>query len=294
MGFSNLSMNNVSGQILLGLLNGGFYALLSLGLSVIFGLLRVVNFAHGALYALGAYLTWMLLNYMGLGYWWAFFLVPVLVGLISIVIERILIAPLAEFDHLYGLLVTFGIAMVMQGGFQIAYGSAGIPYRVPPELTGGLRLSFMFVPTYRLWVLAVSIVACLGVWLAIEKTRLGAYLRAATENPNLSGAFGVNVPFLVTVTYGLGAAMAGLAGVLAAPMYAVNPTMGVDLLIVVFAIVVVGGMSSILGAVATSFALGLVEALTKMLYPEAASLAIFIIMIAVLIFRPFGLFGRHP
>lgn len=294
MDLLNISLSKLSGQVLLGLLNGGFYALLSLGLCVIFGLLRVINFAHGALYALGAYLTWMLLTYLGLGYWWAFFLVPLLVGLISIVIERVLIAPLAEFDHLYGLLLTFGLAMVIQGGFQIAYGSAGIPYRVPPELTGGLRLPFMFVPYYRLWVLVVSVVACLVVWLAIEKTRLGAYLRAATENANLVGAFGINVPFLVTLTYGLGAAMAGLAGVLAAPMYAVNPNMGVDLLTVVFAVVVVGGMSSIAGAVVTSFTLGLLEALTKMIYPEASSLVIFIIMIIVLIFRPFGLFGRQP
>jgi branched-chain amino acid transport system permease protein len=294
MDFSNISMAGLSGQVLLGLLNGGFYALLSLGLSIIFGILRVVNFAHGALYALGAYATWMLLTYLGLGYWWAFFLVPLIVAVVSIVMERILIAPLAEFDHLYGLLVTFGIAMVLQGGFQIAFGSAGIPYRVPEELTGGLRLGPVFVPYYRLWVLVVAIAACLLVWLAIEKTKLGSYLRAATENANLVGAFGVNVPLLVTLTYGLGAAMAGLAGVLAAPMYAVNPNMGVDLLIVVFAVVVVGGMSSIGGAVATSFALGLFEAVTKMFYPEAASLAIFIIMIAVLIFRPFGLFGRQP
>lgn len=289
----NISPGVLAGQLLLGLLNGGFYAMLSLGLSIIFGLLRVVNFAHGAQYALGAYLTWMLLNYFGMGYWWAFVLVPVLVGLISIVIERLVIAPLADSDHLYGLLVTFGIAMVLQGGFQIAYGAAGIPYRVPEALTGGVKLGFMFVPTYRIWVLGVAITACGAMWLAIEKTNLGAYLRAATENPDLAGAFGINVPLLITLTYGMGAALAGLAGVLAAPIYSVNPTMGVDLLIVVFAVVVVGGMGSILGAVVTGFSLGLLEALTKVFYPEAASMVIFVIMIAVLIFRPFGLFGRQ-
>ncbi|MFP1646061.1 branched-chain amino acid ABC transporter permease [Pontitalea aquivivens] len=289
----NISPGVLAGQLLLGLLNGGFYAMLSLGLSIIFGLLRVVNFAHGAQYALGAYLTWMLLNYFGMGYWWAFVLVPVLVGLISIVIERLVIAPLADSDHLYGLLVTFGIAMVLQGGFQIAYGAAGIPYRVPEALTGGVKLGFMFVPTYRIWVLGVAITACGAMWFAIEKTNLGAYLRAATENPDLAGAFGINVPLLITLTYGMGAALAGLAGVLAAPIYSVNPTMGVDLLIVVFAVVVVGGMGSILGAVVTGFSLGLLEALTKVFYPEAASMVIFVIMIAVLIFRPFGLFGRQ-
>lgn len=294
MDFFNVSLGNLSGQLLLGLLNGGFYAMLSLGLSIIFGLLRVINFAHGAQYAVGAFLTWMLLNYLGLGYWWAFFLVPILVGLVSIVLERFLIAPLADSDHLYGLLVTFGIAMVLQGGFQIAYGAAGIPYRVPELLAGGQRIGFMFVPNYRLWVLGVSISVCLLVWLAIEKTNLGSYLRAATENPDLVGAFGVNVPLLVTLTYGVGAGLAGLAGVLAAPIYSINPTMGVDLLIVVFAVVVVGGMGSILGAVATGFALGILEALTKVFYPEAASLVIFIIMIVVLIFRPYGLFGRQP
>ncbi|WP_246666225.1 branched-chain amino acid ABC transporter permease [Aquamicrobium sp. LC103] len=281
------------GQLLLGLLNGAFYAMLSLGLAVIFGLLRVVNFAHGAQYMVGAFIAWMLLEFFGLSYWWALLLAPVITGVISIAIERTLIAPLAEADHLYGLLMTFGIAMVLQGGFQIAFGSAGIPYRVPPELAGGLRLSFMYLPNYRLWVLAASIAVCLIIWLMIEKTSLGAYLRAATEDPDLVGAFGVNVALLITVTYGLGAALAAFAGVLAAPIYAVNPLMGVELLIIAFAVVVVGGMGSILGAVVTGFMLGVIEALTKIFYPEAASMVIFIIMILVLMVRPYGLFGRQ-
>jgi branched-chain amino acid transport system permease protein len=288
----NMSMNAVAGQLLLGLLNGAFYAMLSLGLSVIFGLLHVVNFAHGAQYMLGAFLAWMLLEYLGVGYWWALLIVPLATGLVSILIERALIAPLADSDHLYGLLVTFGIALVLQGGFQLVYGASGIPYRIPEALAGGQRLSFMYLPNYRLWVLAASVSVCLCIWLVIEKTSLGSYLRAATENPELVGAFGINVPLLVTLTYGLGAALAGFAGVLAAPIYSVNPLMGVDLLIVVFAVVVVGGMGSIAGSVATGFALGLVEAFTKVIYPEAASMVIFIIMIIVLMVRPFGLFGR--
>jgi branched-chain amino acid transport system permease protein len=282
----------MSGQLLLGILNGAFYAMLSLGLSIIFGLLRVVNFAHGAQYMFGAFAAWMLLEYLGIGYWWALLLVPLLTGLASCIVERVLIAPLAEADHLYGLLVTFGIAMLVQGGFQLAYGASGIPYRIPDELMGGVRLPFMFIPYYRLWVLGASIAVCAVIWIAIEKSNLGAYLRAATENPELVGAFGLNVPLMITLTYGLGAALAGFAGVLAAPIYSVNPTMGVDLLIVVFAVVVVGGMGSIVGSIVTGFALGFVEALTKVFYPEAASLVIFIIMIAVLLVRPFGLFGR--
>ncbi|TKT69783.1 branched-chain amino acid ABC transporter permease [Aquamicrobium sp. LC103] len=293
MEFLSISPSAFMGQLLLGLLNGAFYAMLSLGLAVIFGLLRVVNFAHGAQYMVGAFIAWMLLEFFGLSYWWALLLAPVITGVISIAIERTLIAPLAEADHLYGLLMTFGIAMVLQGGFQIAFGSAGIPYRVPPELAGGLRLSFMYLPNYRLWVLAASIAVCLIIWLMIEKTSLGAYLRAATEDPDLVGAFGVNVALLITVTYGLGAALAAFAGVLAAPIYAVNPLMGVELLIIAFAVVVVGGMGSILGAVVTGFMLGVIEALTKIFYPEAASMVIFIIMILVLMVRPYGLFGRQ-
>ena len=292
MALFDLPLPILVGQLMLGLLNGSFYAMLSLGLAVIFGLLNIVNFAHGAQYMLGAFLTWMLMTYLGIGFWGALIIVPIIAGLTGMVIERVLIAPLADVDHLYGLLLTFGIALVIQGGFQVAYGAAGIPYRIPEALAGGQRFGAIFLPNYRLFVLVVSLTVCIGLWLAIEKTNLGAYLRAATENPELVSVFGVNVPLLVSVTYGLGAALAGFAGVLAAPIYSVNPTMGVELLIIVFAVVVVGGMGSIAGAVVTALVLGLIEALTKIVYPEAASIVIFVIMIIVLMVRPTGIFGR--
>ncbi len=280
------------GQLLLGLINGSFYAILSLGLAVIFGLLNVINFSHGALYMMGAFVAWMLLNYTGIGYWWALLLVPLIVGLFGIVLERLLIARLYKLDHLYGLLLTFGLALLIQGFFRTEYGASGLPYAIPRELTGGQRLPFMFLPNYRGWVVAVSLAVCLATWLVIEKTKVGAYLRAATENPTLVGAFGVNVPLLLTLTYGFGVALAGLAGVLAAPIYSVNPNMGADIIIVVFAVVVIGGMGSIGGAILTGFALGLVEGLTKVFYPEASSTVIFVIMAVVLLVKPAGLFGK--
>jgi branched-chain amino acid transport system permease protein len=280
------------GQVLLGLINGSFYAILSLGLAVIFGLLNIINFAHGAQYMMGAFVAWMCLNYLGINYWAALLLAPLIVGAIGIVIERTLIARLANLDHLYGLLLTFGLALIIQGLFRNHYGSSGLPYQIPPQLAGGQNLGFMFLPNYRAWVIVASLVVCLATWFLIEKTRLGAYLRAATENPTLTQAFGINVPLLVTLTYGFGVALAAFAGVLAAPIYSVNPNMGADLIIVVFAVVVIGGMGSILGAILTGFGLGLVEGLTKVFYPEAAATVIFIIMVLVLLVKPAGLFGR--
>ncbi len=281
------------GQLLLGLINGSFYALLSLGLAIIFGLLNIINFAHGAQYMMGAFVTWMLLAYLGVGYWGALILAPVLVGLIGILLERVLISRLHHLDHLYGLLLTFGLALIIQGAFRIQYGVSGLPYGIPPILAGGRNLGFMFLPNYRLWVILLSLAVCLATWLVIEKTKIGAYLRAATENPALVQAFGVNVPRLITLTYGAGVALAALAGVLAAPIYSVNPNMGADTIIVVFAVVVIGGMGSIAGSIVTGFALGLVEGLTKVFYPEASSTVIFIIMVIVLLVKPAGLFGRR-
>lgn len=280
------------GQLLLGLINGSFYAILSLGLAIIFGLLNIINFAHGALYMMGAFVAWMLLNYVGLGYWWALGLAPLVVGLFGILLERFLISRLYKLDHLYGLLLTFGLALIVQGLFRDQYGVSGLPYAVPVELSGGQRLPFMFLPNYRAWVVVASLTVCLATWLVIEKTKLGAYLRAATENPTLVQAFGVNVPLLLTLTYGFGVALAGFAGVLAAPIYSVNPNMGADLIIVVFAVVVIGGMGSILGSVVTGFALGLVEGLTKVFYPQGSATVIFVIMVLVLLVKPAGLFGR--
>ncbi|SEG73674.1 branched-chain amino acid ABC transporter permease [Bosea lathyri] len=280
------------GQVLLGLINGSFYAILSLGLAVIFGLLNIINFAHGAQYMMGAFVAWMCLNYFGINYWAALLLAPLIVGVFGVIIERVLIARLANLDHLYGLLLTFGLALIIQGLFRNQYGSSGLPYQIPPQLTGGQNLGFMFLPNYRAWVIAASLVVCLATWFLIEKTRLGAYLRAATENPTLTQAFGINVPLLVTLTYGFGVALAAFAGVLAAPIYSVNPNMGADLIIVVFAVVVIGGMGSILGAIITGFGLGLIEGLTKVFYPEAAATVIFIIMVLVLLVKPAGLFGR--
>ena len=280
------------GQLLLGLINGSFYAILSLGLAVIFGLLNIINFAHGAQYMLGAFVAWMLLNYLGINYWWALLLVPLIVGAFGIVLERLMIARLYHLDHLYGLLLTFGLALIFQGLLRNQYGISGLPYSIPPQLAGGQNLGFMFLPNYRGWVVVASLVVCLGTWFVIEKTKLGAYLRAATENPTLVGAFGVNVPRMITLTYGFGVALAAFAGVLAAPIYSVNPNMGADLIIIVFAVVVIGGMGSILGAILTGFGLGLVEGLTKVFYPEASSVVIFVIMAIVLLFKPNGLFGR--
>ena len=280
------------GQLLLGLINGSFYALLSLGLAVIFGLLNIINFAHGAQYMMGAFLAWMLLTYFGINYWWALLLVPIAVGATGIVLERVMISRLYQFDHLYGLLLTFGLALIIQGLFRNGYGVSGLPYSIPAELSGGTNLGFMFLPTYRGWVVLASLVTCLGTWLAIERTRLGAYLRAATENPSLVGAFGINVPRMITLTYGFGVALAALAGVLAAPIYSVNPNMGADLIIVVFAVVVIGGMGSILGAILTGFGLGVVEGLVKVFYPEASAVTVFVIMALVLLIKPAGLFGR--
>lgn len=288
-----ISSQALLGQLLLGLINGSFYAVLSLGLAIIFGLLRLINFAHGAQYMMGAFVAWLLLNYVGVGYWWAILLAPILVGAFGVICERLLINKLYKLDHLYGLLLTFGIALVVQGLFRNQFGSSGLSYAVPGQLTGGTNLGFMFVPYYRLWVIVASLVVCIAVWLLIDRTKLGSYLRAATENPELVGAFGINVPFLITATYGLGVALAGFAGVLAAPIFSVNPNMGGDLIIIVFAVVVIGGMGSILGSIMTGYALGLVEGLTKVFYPEASSIVIFVVMIFVLMLKPAGLFGKE-
>ena len=280
------------GQLLLGLINGSFYALLSLGLAVIFGMLNIINFAHGAQYMMGAFVAWILLTYLGIDYWWALIVVPVVVGASGVVIERLLISRLYHLDHLYGLLLTFGLALIIQGLFRNQYGVSGLPYSIPPQLAGGQNLGFMFLPNYRGWVIVASVVVCFGTWFAIEKTKLGAYLRAATENPTLVGAFGINVPRMITLTYGFGVGLAALAGVLAAPIYSVNPNMGADLIIVVFAVVVIGGMGSILGAILTGFGLGIVEGLTRVFYPEGSAVVIFVIMAIVLLIKPAGLFGR--
>jgi branched-chain amino acid transport system permease protein len=280
------------GQLLLGLINGSFYALLSLGLAVIFGLLNIINFAHGAQYMMGAFVAWMLMTYFGINYWWSLLIVPLVVGVTGVVIERLMISRLYHLDHLYGLLLTFGLALIIQGLFRNQYGVSGLPYTIPAELSGGQNLGFMFLPNYRGWVVVASVIVCFATWFAIEKTRLGAYLRAATENPTLVGAFGINVPRMITLTYGFGVGLAALAGVLAAPIYSVNPNMGADLIIVVFAVVVIGGMGSILGAILTGFGLGIVEGLTRVFYPEGSAVVIFVIMAIVLLIKPAGLFGR--
>jgi len=281
------------GQLLIGLINGSFYALLSLGLAVIFGLLNIINFTHGAQYMMGAFCGYLLLNKAGLGYWWALLLAPLAVGALGALIERTMLKQLYKLDHLYGLLLTFGLALIIQGLFRNEYGSSGQPYPIPKELQGGQNLGFMFLPIYRAWVIAASLVVCLGTWFVIEKTKLGSYLRAATENPQLVQAFGVNVPRMITLTYGFGVALAALAGVMAAPIYQVSPQMGADIIIVVFAVVVIGGMGSIMGSIVTGFALGLAEGLTKVFYPEASNTVIFIIMVLVLLVKPAGLFGTQ-
>ena len=279
------------GQLLIGLINGSFYALLSLGLAVIFGLLNIINFAHGALYMIGAFCAWFLLNKLGLGYWWALLISPIAVGAFGIAIERSMLRWLYRLDHLYGLLLTFGLALVLQGLFQNEFGSSGQPYQIPPSLTGAFNLGFMFLPVYRGWVVLASLVLCFGTWFLIERTKLGSYLRAATENPALVQAFGINVPRMITLTYGFGVALAALAGVMAAPIYQVSPLMGADLIIVVFAVVVIGGMGSIMGSILTGFGLGVIEGLTKVFYPEASNTVIFVIMAIVLMIKPAGLFG---
>ena len=277
------------GQLLLGLINGAFYALLSLGLAVIFGLMNVINFTHGAQYMMGAFCSWMLLQYLGIPFWGALVLAPIIVGATGILIERVFISRLYHLDHLYGLLLTFGLALIIEGLFRQQYGSSGLPYTNP--IPGGINLGFMFLPWYRGFIIVFSLVVCLGTWFMIEKTKLGSYLRAATERPDLVQAFGINVPRMVTLTYGFGVGLAALAGVLAAPIYSVNPVMGSYLIIVVFAVVVIGGMGSIMGSIVTGFGLGVVEGLTKVFYPEASNTVIFIIMAIVLMLRPQGLFG---
>lgn len=281
------------GQLLIGLINGSFYALLSLGLAIIFGLLGVINFAHGALYMLGAFVAYFLFEKAGVGYWGALLLSPLAVGLLGALIERLLLRRLKGLDPLYGLLLTYGLALVLQGIFLNYFGSSGMPYEMPERLQGGRALGFMFLPNYRIFVIGISLFVSLGTWAAIERTRLGAMLRAATENAPLVSAFGINVPRLITVTYALGVGLAALAGVLAAPIYRVSPLMGADLIIVVFAVVVIGGMGSILGSVVTGFALGVLEGLTKVFYPEASNTVIFVVMALVLLVRPAGLFGKQ-
>jgi branched-chain amino acid transport system permease protein len=280
------------GQLLLGLINGSFYALLSLGLAVIFGMLNIINFTHGAQYMMGAFCAYLLLQYLGINYWVALVIVPIAIGVFGILIERLFLQHVRKLDHLYGLILTFGLALIIEGLFRNYYGSSGQPYQVPEALQGGRNLGFMFLPNYRAWVIAFSLVICLATWFAIERTRLGSYLRAATENPTLVRAFGINVPRMVTLTYGFGVALAALAGVMAAPIYNVSPQMGSDLIIVVFAVVVIGGMGSIMGAIVTGFVLGIVEGLTKVFFPEASNTVIFVIMVIVLLVRPAGMFGR--
>jgi len=280
------------GQLLIGLINGSFYALLSLGLAIIFGMLRVINFAHGALYMLGAFTAYLLLAYAGIGYWPALIVAPLIVGVFGAAVERLCLRQLYRIDPLYSLLFTFGMALTIEGTFRYLYGSSGQPYAVPTELAGAKNIGFMFLPVYRGWVVIVSLVICIGTWLLIEKTKLGAYLRAATENSTLVQVFGVNVPVLLTLTYGFGVALAAFAGVLAAPIYQVSPLMGSNMIIIVFAVVVVGGMGSIMGAIVTGYMLGVAEGLTKVFYPEASNIVIFVIMAIVLLIRPAGLFGR--
>jgi branched-chain amino acid transport system permease protein len=281
------------GQLLIGLINGSFYALLSLGLAVIFGLLNIINFTHGAQYMLGAFVAYLGMQWLGVNYWMSLLLAPILVGATGVLIERTMLVRLYKLDHLYGLLLTFGLALIIQGLFRHQYGASGMPYSGPPEFAGAFNLGFMFLPKYRAWVIVASLVICLCTWYVIERTKLGAYLRAATENPALVQAFGINVPRMITLTYGFGVGLAALAGVMAAPIYQVSPMMGVDIIIVVFAVVVIGGMGSIMGAIVTGFSLGLIEGLTKVFYPEASNTVIFVIMAIVLLIKPAGLFGTQ-
>jgi len=281
------------GQLLLGLINGSFYALLSLGLAIIFGMLNVINFAHGAFYMLGGFVAWLLLSSLGLGYWETLIATPLTVGAFGAIVERLFLKRLYKVDHLYSLLLTFGIALILEGLFRHIFGAAGKPYPIPPSLTGGINLGFMFLPIYRAWVIVASLTVCIATWLAIERTKLGAYLRAATENPGLVQAFGINVPLMLTLTYAFCVGLAGFAGALAAPLYQVSPGMGSSIVIVVFAVVVIGGMGSIGGAIVTALALGVIEGLTKTFYPAASSIAVFVVMVLVILIRPSGLFSRE-
>jgi branched-chain amino acid transport system permease protein len=287
-----MTVQGLFSQLLIGLINGSFYALLSLGLAVIFGLLNIVNFSHGAMYTLGAFGAWFLLEYLGVGYWPALILSPLAVAVVGMALERTLLRRLRALDPLYGLLLTFGVALVVQGLLRLRFGSSGLPYEIPRLLQGGTNLSFMFLPNYRAWVIFFSLSMCLGTWFVIERTKLGSYLRAATENPTLVQAFGINVPLMTTLTYGGGVAMAAGAGVLAAPIYRVNPLMGADQIIVVFAVVVIGGMGSVMGSIVSGFALGLIEGITKVLYPSASETVTFVLMALVLLVKPAGLFGK--
>jgi len=280
------------GQLLLGLINGAFYAMLALGLSIIFGMLNIINFAHGALFMMGAFAAWLLLHYLGIGYFPALILSPILIGAFGVLLERTLISQLYKLDHLYGLLLTFGLALVIEGLFRNFYGSSGMPYDIPNVLQGIVDLGFMYLPIYRAWVVVAALVVCLSTWAIIEKTSLGARLRAATENPGMVRAFGVNVPLLITITYGCGVGLAAFAGVLAAPIYSVNPDMGDNFINTVFAIVVIGGMGSIMGSIVTGFGLGVIEGLTKVFYPQGSATVIFLVMVIVLLFMPRGLFGK--
>lgn len=288
-----VSLPALLSQLLLGLVNGSFYAILSLGLAVIFGLLNVINFAHGALFMLGAVCTWMAMNYFGINYWVMLVAAPLLVGLFGVLIERLLLRWIYQLDHLYGLLLTLGLALLIEGFFRSVYGVSGLGYDTPELLEGATDLGFMVLPNYRGWVVLASVTVCLATWFVIERTRLGAYLRAGTENPRLVEAFGINVPVMITLTYAFGAALAAFAGVLAAPVYQVTPLMGQNLIIVVFAVVVIGGMGSIMGAILTGLGLGVIEGLTKVFYPEASSTVVFVIMVIVLLIRPAGLFGKE-
>jgi len=293
MEFFGVPLQALMSQLLLGLVNGSFYAMLSLGLAVIFGLLNVINFSHGALYMVGAFLAYIGVTQFGLNYWMMLVLAPLAVGLLGIVIERTMLRWLYKLDHLYGLLLTFGLTLLLEGVFRSFYGVSGQTLDVPEQLAGATNLGFMILPNYRAWVVAASITVCLGTWFVIEKTRLGAYLRAGTENPKLVEAFGVNVPMMVMLTYGFGVALAGLAGVLAAPVINVTPLMGSNLIIVVFAVVVIGGMGSILGSILTGLGLGVIEGLTRVFYPEGSEVVVFVVMVIVLLLRPAGLFGKE-
>jgi branched-chain amino acid transport system permease protein len=290
MNIFDIPASALIGQLLVGLINGSFYALLSLGLAIIYGLLHIVNFAHGAQYMLGAFIAWALLEYLGIGYWWALLLVPLITAGIGIVIERSMLRRLHGLDPVYALLLTFGIALLLEGAFRLKFGATGQPYASPIE--GGIKLPFAFLPAYRVWVIVFSMVVCFATWWFVERTRFGAYLRAAHENPALVRTFGIRVPLLLTLTYGLGVGLAGLGGVMAAPIYQVNPLMGSNLIVVVFAVVVIGGMGSILGSIFAGFGLGVVEGLTRLLAPDYAGIVVFIVMLLVLAFKPAGLFGR--
>jgi len=288
----DISIQMVMAQVAIGLINGSFYAMLSLGLAIIFGLLNIINFSHGAFYMLGAFIGWILLSYLSVNYWLALILVPIIVGALGVIMERFLIRKLYDVDHIYGLLLTYGIALMLQALFLNLFGVSGEIYPVPAILEGTMNLSFMYLPIYRGWVIFASVIVCLSTWYFIERTKLGSYLRAATENPELARAFGIRVPILVTLTFGAGVALAAFAGVMAAPVYQVSPLMGVDIVIVVFAVVVIGGMGSIGGAIIAGFGLGIVEGLTRVFYPEASSVVIFVVMVIVLLVRPSGLFGK--